>query len=130
MSNKTTPVIKQLNDEEMVAVEWLYCAPMEADAHDEGMTATEIEKMVSSFNANIDKIAGNIGHAVNVDGVHPVKAWVNECECYIGDQLIPEGTPLVKMQFTDPDLWELRKNGTLMGVSIGARGVIEEIEEE
>ncbi len=34
------------------------------------------------------------------------------------------------MQFTDPAYWECRKDGTLMGVSIGARGIVEEIESE
>ena len=120
--NKTIPVIKQLEDEQMIAIEPMYCAPDVADAHQEAMTEIEIRKMVENFNKNIDKISGNIGHVVNTDGVKPVKAWVNECDCYIGDTFVPEGQPIVKMQFSDPTLWEKRKSGLLMGVSIGARG--------
>lgn len=128
--DESIPIIKKFEDEKMEAIEILYCKPMEADAHDEGMTEEEIRKMVSNFNQNIDKIKGNIGHIVNIDGFKPLKAWVNECDCYIGDEFVPEGMPLVKTKFTDVDLWEKRKAGLLKGVSIGARGVKVDISEE
>ncbi len=51
MTDKTKPVIKQFTDEEMIAVEWLYCEPDAFDAHDANMTEGEIRKMVESFNA-------------------------------------------------------------------------------
>ena len=128
MTDKTSPIIKQLNDEEMVAIEWLYLPPNEADLHDEGMTAEEIVKMVDSFNDNMENIEGNIAHCIYVDEIKPEKAWVNPCDCFIGEQFVPEGSPLVKVRFFDEELWEQRKSGVLKGVSIGARGERDEQE--
>lgn len=121
--------ITKFNEEQMIAIEPLYCKPMDSDAHDQGMTEEEIRKMVDNINTNIHKISGNIGHVFNTDGFHFVKAWVNECECMIGSEFVPEGQPIIKVQFTDETLWSMRKTGQLQGLSIGALGVIVENEE-
>lgn len=118
----SVPVVKKFEDEKMESIEVLYCAPLEADAHGEAMTENEIRKMVDNFNTNIHKIKGNFGHAVNTDQFSPMKAWVNECDCMIGDEFVPEGLPLVKLKFHDPELWQKRKDGVFKGISIGARG--------
>jgi len=118
----TIPVIKQYDDEKMIAIEPLYCGPMQVDAHGAAMSLEEINKMVDSFNKNISKISGNIGHMVNTEKFKPVKAWVNPCDCIIGETFVPEGQPIVQNQFYDKDLWEYRKAGKLLGVSIGAKG--------
>lgn len=121
--------ITKFNEEQMIAIEPLYCKPMESDAHDQGMTEEEIRKMVDNINTNIHKISGNIGHVFNTDGFYFVKAWVNECECMIGSEFVPEGQPIIKVQFTDETLWSMRKTGQLQGLSIGALGIIVENEE-
>lgn len=120
--------ITKFNEEQMIAIEPLYCKPMDSDAHDQGMTEEEIRKMVDNINTNINKISGNIGHVFNTDGFYFVKAWVNECECMIGSEFVPEGQPIIKVQFTDETLWSMRKKGQLQGLSIGALGVIVENE--
>lgn len=120
-ANNLQQIVK-FNEEQMIAIEPLYCKPLEADLHEEGMTEEEIRKMVDNINENITKISGNIGHAINTEGFHFVKAWVNECDCIIGDEIVPEGQPIIKVQFSDEKLWELRKSGKLQGLSIGALG--------
>lgn len=124
------PIIKKFEDEKMEVVEVLYCLPDEADLHNEGMNEKEIRKMVNNFNDNIDKISGNIAHAVNTTAFKPIKAWVNECECMIGEEVVPEGMPLVKVKFFDKEMWNKRKDGTLQGVSMGARGITVEGDKE
>jgi methylaspartate ammonia-lyase len=119
---ESIPVHKQLDEEEMIAIEPLYIKPNDADAHGDGITEQDLRKMVDNFNDNISTIKSKIHHQVEVDGFHPVKAWVNEVECYIGDTLVPELQPVVKMQFTDKTHWERRKASTYKGVSIGALG--------
>lgn len=118
------PIIKQFTDEKMEAIEPLYCLPDQEDLHQEAMTETEIRKMVSNLNENIQKgkVKGNLGHAVNTDKIEPLVAWVQECDCMIGDHFVKEGQPIIKMKFHDETLWKARKEGVLMGVSIGARG--------
>jgi len=120
----TLQTIKKFSEEEMISIEPLYCLPMEADAHDDGMTLAEIRKMVDNINKNIETITGNIGHVMDTEGFYFTKAWVNECECKFTEtgETIPEGQPIIKVQFVDKDLWEARKNGQLAGLSIGAVG--------
>lgn len=123
-TNQQLTQINKFNEEQMIAIEPLYCKPLESDAHDQGMTEEEIRKMVDNINQNIDKISGNIGHVFNTDGFYFVKAWVNECDCMIGTEFVPEGQPIIKVQFTDETLWDMRKTGQLQGLSIGALGTI------
>lgn len=113
----------KFDEEQMQVIEVLYCPPEKDDLHGERMSDMEIRKMVDNFNENITNVSGNLGHMKNTDKFAPVKAWVNEVDCYIGDELVVEGTPLVKIQFNDPELYQARKDGVLKGLSIGAMGV-------
>ena len=119
-----TPLIKQnqFTDSLLQVIEVMYCPPEKDDLHGERMSEVEVRKMVDNFNQNIENIQGNLGHIKNTDKFKPVKAWVNEVECMIGDNLVVEGTPLVKIQFNDVDLYEKRKSGQILGLSIGAMG--------
>ena len=113
----------KFDEEQMQVIEVLYCPPEKDDLHGERMSDMEIRKMVDNFNENITNVSGNLGHMKNTDKFATVKAWVNEVDCYIGDELVVEGTPLVKIQFNDPELYQARKDGVLKGLSIGAMGV-------
>lgn len=130
--DNTTPVIKRFNEEEMVAIEALYVAPDEVDGHGETADAETLKSMVDSFNVAIEKgiLKSATDHKEVTDAYHAIKAWINPCECYIGSQFVPEGQPLVKMQFTDKDAWEARKSGEMCGVSIGARCKGKEVVED
>lgn len=121
------PVVKQFEEDEMVAIEPMYIAPYDTtgdvDGHDDAMDEVEIRKMVDNFNANLKKgnIKSSLNHIEFTEGFSVLKAWVNECNCYIGNTFVPEGQPIVKTKFHDVDLWKQRKSGELKGVSIGAR---------
>jgi len=123
-TEESLPILKveQFAEEKMQAIEVMYCPPEYDDLHGERMSELEIRKMVDNFNENINNVQGNLGHIKNTKQFKPVKAWVNEVDCMIGDNLVTEGTPLVKIQFYDRDLFEARKNGVLKGLSIGALG--------
>lgn len=122
VSKNTLPIHKQFEEEKMEVIEIMYCPPEYDDLHGERMSEIEIRKMVENFNLNIDKIKGNLGHVKNTDKFKPIKAWVNEVDCYIGETFVSEGTPLVKNKFYDAELYQMRKDGILQGVSIGALG--------
>ncbi len=126
-------IVKQFDEEQMIAIEPLYINIGEADAHGDGITEEELDKLIDNFNQNIKNIKGNIHHAKMTDGFYPVKAYRMPMDVYVGnpnvkDSLIkiPEGQPIVKVQFCDTPigkkLWEKRKAGVLKGVSIGAKG--------
>lgn len=116
--------IEKFQEDEMIAVEVMYSYPDEADGHKEGMTSDTIRKMVESANKALDegRLSAGLFHSENRDDIEFLKIWVNECDCYIGDTFVPEGSALVKTKFHNKDLWDMRKSGELGGLSIGAKG--------
>ena len=115
----------------MIEISKMYVSPNEVDAHGDSMTAEEIVKMVANANEHISKgtLAGNIDHKTNTDQFTFVKAFVAECDMSIGGNFIAEGTPLLKIQYHDKELWKERKGGKRTGWSIGAQaGSVEYVE--
>ena len=127
------PIIKQLDDEEMIAIEPLYISFGEVDGHGDALESQEeVYKMVDSFNQSISDghLKYNYDHGEFCEDFVAVKAWVNEVDCHIGDTFVPEGQPIVKTQFLDKDKWEERKAGDVKGVSIQASAICIEVEDE
>jgi hypothetical protein len=127
------PVIKQFDSEQMISIEPLYIKIDDVDGvGDAYYDADTCYQMVDSLNKAISDghIQANYFHKIMTEDFSIEKAWVNECDCMIGESLVPEGLPLVKLQFHSESAWELRKSGELMGVSIGAKGEIIEVEED
>lgn len=124
------PIMKSLYEEEMQAIEPLYIAPDEVDGHGWTASADVLKSMAESCDKAIRE--GRLGSKYNHEEVTEdftfLKAGVAFSDCYIGEHFVPEGQPLIKVQFNDKDAWENRKSGELMGVSIGCKGVWEEVE--
>lgn len=118
------PIIKQFEEEEMIAIEPMYCLPNTPDGHGEGMDIDTVYKMVESANKAITerRLSGGLFHKQNLKEIELIKCWVNECDCQIGESFVQEGQPIMKVKFHDEDLWNMRKNGELKGLSIGAKG--------
>lgn len=121
--NSGLPVIKQFQEEKMVAIENLYILPNDIDGQGYTIDLEETHSLVKSFNEANDSgiLQTSLFHTHKTESFEVVKAWVNPCECMIGDTLVEEGQPLVEIQFLNKAAWELRKEGTLMGLSIGAQ---------
>ena len=121
---KPKTIIKQFQQDEMIEISPFYCAPDDVDAHGDTMSAVEIVKMVDNFNAVLaeGKNLSNIDHEEYTEGFKFIKAFVAECDMMIGDKPVREGTPLIKVKYSDVDLWKARKAGEYTGWSIGARG--------
>jgi len=126
-SGKT--VLKQFQEEEMVAIEKLYIHPEDVDGVGDTISLEDTRGMVDSLNKAIE--AGTLQHGLfhkhKIDSFSVVKAWVAETDCIIGETEIREGQPLIKVQFHNETAWELRKSGEIAGISIGAKAT--EIEE-
>ena len=123
VKGKDTPVIKQFDEEEMIAIEPLYICAGDVDEHGDTISLEETHNMIKSFNeANASGLLQtSLFHSHKTQSYEVIKAWVNEVDCTIGDTLVREGQPIAKIHFLNEEAWELRKNGDLMGLSIGAR---------
>ena len=117
-------IIKQFDDEQMIAIEPLYSPAGTEDLHGEMMELEEMEKAIESFNrANeAGTLQTSLFHSHKTDGFVINKAWINHEECIMGDSIVPKYQPLVEIQFLNKSLWEKRKSGELQGLSIGAQG--------
>lgn len=117
------PVIKQFQEEEMRAIEPLYCSVGEVDGHGDFIpTIEEMRDFVNEINKKNDRgeLQSSISHIHKTNSFKMIRAWVNECDCIIGDVTVPKGMPLAEMQFTNKAAWDMRKVGKLLGLSIGA----------
>lgn len=130
IKGKGLPIVKQLDDEEMIAIEPLYIAIGDVDGVGDTYASEEVcRDMVASFNKAIEdgKMQGSYFHKMMTEDFTPVKAWLTETDCMIGETLVKEGQPLVKVKFNNEKAWEARKSNDLMGVSIGAVATWEDI---
>lgn len=121
--DNTRALIKQFNEDEMVAIEPLYIAANEVDGQGDTISLEDTHGMVDSLNKAIGdgRLQSGLFHKHKTDSFTIEKAWVNEVACTIGETEIPAGQPIAQVKFHNVDAWELRKNGELSGLSIGAR---------
>lgn len=132
-TTKSNPVIitKQFEDEQMIEVAPMYIHPDEIDGHgDAYATPEEVYKMVDNFNEALKDgyVTANKFHNESTDEFKILKAWVNECDCMIGENLVKEGQPIVKVQYLNKDAWQKRKSGEYGGYSIGCKAEVEIVE--
>ena len=119
------PLIKQFQEEQMIAIEPLYITAGDVDLQGDTISLETTEAMVESFNkANEEGILQPcLFHKHRTESFSVVKAWVNPVECQIGESVVSAGQPLAEIQFNSEAAWQLRKEGKFMGLSIGAQGV-------
>lgn len=116
--------------EQMVSYEVIY-EPDTLDAHNEWASKETLEKACDNFNNNLKNgvVKSNLFHLYDTDGFTIEDTWIHkEFDVTVVEtgQPIKAGTWVAKIQFNDPDLWELKKAGVLGGVSIGGKGIINE----
>lgn len=124
-ASKVIPIIKAHDDEEMVTVEVVY-EPNVPDAHGQWMSCETVRKACEDFNTRLKegKIKTNLFHSFETDTFSIQKSWINEVDCIIGDQLVPEGTWLCSLKYHNTELWKMHKSGEVGGVSIRANGAV------
>lgn len=129
-SKNAVPIIKSA-DEIKREVTFIYYEPNVVDAHGDWTTAEVIEKACKNFNENLEKgnVVPNLFHSRDesgkieeTDSFEIMKSWVSPTDCIVGETPIVEGTWLVKVKMKNDILWNKFLEGTISGVSFGARG--------
>lgn len=103
--------------------------PDEFDAHDDSMTAEEIEKAAHGFmerqnTYNIDK-----QHDLDADKGYVVESYIAPVDMKLGDQEIKKGSWVAGVKVTDADTWVQIEKGEITGFSMWGVGKREKIEE-
>jgi hypothetical protein len=85
---------------------------------------------VSKASVNYAEYCGNanIQHLMPTDLVTPVHSWISPNDAPLGSGQILEGDWVMTMKVHDPDLWELCKDGTFTGFSVGCSAEVVTIE--
>ena len=115
---KNIPILK-VDDEKRIVTGIVY-EPDVLDAHDEFMTAEEIEKSAYQFlkdYRHIDKQHDFVSGQAEV-----VESWIAKEDGKLGDQEIKKGTWLLSVHVPDDDTWGEIKKGELTGFSMGGVG--------
>ncbi|MCM2674086.1 XkdF-like putative serine protease domain-containing protein [Alkalicoccobacillus plakortidis] len=124
--NKEVKIVKS-NEEQQLVTGVVY-EPDVLDAHEDYMTATEIEKAAHQFLSdyrNIDKqhdFASSVGEVV--------ESWIAKTDMKLGDDDITAGTWVMTVKVSDADSLESIKNGDVTGFSmVGLAETIEKSED-
>ena len=124
-NNNKVPIAKALNEELKQGL-YIVLEPEVVDAHGDIISELEIRKACHNFNQSLAQ--ANLFHLLPTTSFSIVESYISPVEMQVGEQIIKAGTWLANLQFTDT-LWEAAKTGKFSGVSIGALGIREEIEE-
>ena len=120
---------KSTNEVERKAL-FVAMVPDEPDAHGAVTSAKEIEKAMQNFNTHCLK--ANLFHAIETQEAEIVQSYTTPVDMYIGDEFIVKGTLLTEWYFPETEtgemLWQEILKGNINGISIGARGIVEDIE--
>lgn len=118
------------SQEEMVSYEVVY-EPDVKDSQGHWMSKATLEDACNNFNKNLKEgiVKSNLFHVADTEAFTVEDTWVQkelDVRVEVTDQQIKAGTWVAKVKYHDQDLWELKKSGVIGGVSIGARGVLDE----
>lgn len=125
-------VTKSVDVEERRAL-FVAMEPEVEDAHGDITSVEEIEKACNNFNKHCMK--ANLFHRVETDAVEIQQSFITPTDIqFENGREIKKGSWLMWMKFpegneTSNTLWDMVKDGTVNGVSIGALGYKEEVTE-
>lgn len=125
MIKNKIPIAKS-RDEELMQGLYVVLEPDVVDFHGDTISEQEVRKACHNFNQSLAQ--SNLFHLVNTNSFSVVESYITPVEMELNEQIIKAGTWMVNLQFTEA-LWEDVKADKFSGVSIGAMGIAEEIEE-
>lgn len=117
----TGSIVKSSDEDGKHYLTGIVYEPMVADAHDNYMTADEIQKACHWFSKNGNKV--DIQHCfVKKEGLEVVENYIAPCDMEIGGVAIKKGTWLMTVECTDDEVWKSVENGDITGFSMGGIG--------
>lgn len=128
VGTKSEEVKPEIFDEEMVSYEVIY-EPFVKDAHGEWMSDKTIEKAAANFNKNLEAgvVKANLFHLKETEAFTIESTWIQkelDVQVVQTGEVIKAGSWVAKIKYNDETLWDLKKQGVVSGVSIGAKGRI------
>lgn len=126
MKNKTVEIVKSVN-EELKQATYVVLVPNEVDAHGDTISEDEVRKACHNFNKYCKQ--ANLFHLAETDTFEFAESYITPTDLVLGDKYVTKGTWLAVVQAKDEGLWELMKSGDICGLSIGALGLKEDVDD-
>lgn len=121
--------IAKVDDSKRIVIGVVY-QPDTPDAHDDQMTADEIEKAAHLFMENQHTYNIDKQHDLETDKGYVVESYIAPCDMEIGEQTIIKGSWVAGVKVMDDETWDAIQKGEITGFSMWGIGKREEIEEE
>jgi hypothetical protein len=119
--------VTKAKNEELMQVTFVAMLPDSVDLHGDYTSAEEVRKAMQSFNKSDAK--PNLFHRMNTDTFDVIESYIAPVDFYLDEVFVEKGTWLMTFQVYDETLWSYIKSGEINGVSIGAKAVVENLEE-
>jgi hypothetical protein len=117
-------IVKSLDEDQRL---FTCCAlrPDVVDYHGDIYDSQTVEKAAYDFMEFCRQ--GNAFHIVNTDQIVVVESWVAKSTYPFGNGEVKKGDWMMTLHILNDGLWELVKSGDLKGLSVGCKGVVEEL---
>lgn len=124
-------VLKQFEEDTNTVHDVLYIPANTVDGHSETIDEEGVKNLVKAFNEGVDAgtVQPSFFHKHKTKTFSIGKAWYLEKATMIGDDLMPEFTPMVEITFKSKRVFDARVNGEISGLSIGALGLVEQLKQ-
>jgi hypothetical protein len=119
-------IAKSLN-EELMQVTYVAMLPDSTDLHGDFTSAEEVRKAKESFNSSLQR--ANLFHMTMTDSFSVIESYLAPCDMELNEQFVAKGTWLMTLQVHDEDVWDMIKQDSVTGISIGAMASVEELED-
>lgn len=87
-----------------------------------------VEKGCHDFNMYCQ--TNNIQHLLNTDLIKVAESFIADVDYELGNGEVLKGDWVMVVKVFDDDIWEMCKDGTFTGFSIGCSGLVEEVKDE
>lgn len=115
-------------DEELKQVTYVAMMPDFVDLQGDYVSAEEVRKAMESFNKSSQR--ANLFHRVMSDSFEVVESYIAPVDFTLGEKDVQKGTWLMTLQVNNDEVWDLIKSGDINGISIGAKALVEELDQE
>jgi len=98
------------------------------DLHFHSVDLEEIRLAKESFNKSL--MRANLFHMTMTDSFSIIESYLAPTDMILNKQLVTKGEWLVTLQVHEghEDVWNMIKDDSITGVSIGAMGILEDVE--
>lgn len=130
-SKEASKVMKAVDEEQHMAL-FVVLEPDKYDLHNDIYSAEEVWKACNNFNQHCLK--ANLFHLVETEDMEFTQSFINPADFQLEDgREVKKGSWLIWAHFPETEvgkkLWKGVKDGTMNGLSIQCRALVEEIDE-